>query len=51
MKIGFIIFGAFEMLAIHYGIGATTLQAGYDMTKAAKVSGGSNVQSATVDQS
>jgi len=26
------------MMAIHYGIGATTLEAGFDMLKAAKVS-------------
>ena len=37
-QFGFLIFGALELTAIDYGIGATEMNAAFDLIKAAKVS-------------
>lgn len=36
-QVGFVVFCAMELAAISYGIGATNMESGFDMTKAAMV--------------
>lgn len=37
-KVGFVLFGAMELASISYGIGATEIEPGFDLVKAAMVS-------------
>ena len=37
-KVGFVLFGAIELASISYGIGATEIEPGFDLVKAAMVS-------------
>lgn len=37
-QLDFVVFGALELAAIHYGIGPTEMKPGFDLVKAAIVS-------------